>query len=86
MLFLVLVSFTFQNSGEKTTMMSTRNFYNAMTPGSHLGEEVIFETNFHTNYYSHDQQESPMSNTFSIFHLIIICQLGEEAMDIISTM
>ena len=23
-------------------MMSTRNFYNAMTPGSHLGEEVMF--------------------------------------------
>ena len=22
--------------GKKTTMMSTRNFYNAMTPGSHL--------------------------------------------------
>ena len=22
--------------------MSTRNFYNAMTPGSHLGEEVMF--------------------------------------------
>jgi len=28
--------------GQKTTMMSTRNFYNAMTPGSHLGEEVMF--------------------------------------------
>ena len=25
-------------------MMSTRNFYNAMTPGSHLGEEVKVET------------------------------------------
>merc|ERR1711863_9485 len=30
------------DSGKKTTMMSTRNFYNAMTPGSHLGEEVMF--------------------------------------------
>lgn len=30
--------------GKKTTMMSTRNFYNAMTPGSHLGEEVKVET------------------------------------------
>merc|ERR1712141_806480 len=28
------------DTGKKTTMMSTRNFYNAMTPGSHLGEEV----------------------------------------------
>jgi len=30
------------DTGKKTTMMSTRNFYNAMTPGSHLGEEVMF--------------------------------------------
>ena len=30
----------FIGEGKKTTMMSTHNFYNAMTPGSHLGEEV----------------------------------------------
>merc|ERR1711963_953706 len=30
------------DTGKKTTMMSTRNFYNAMTPGRHLGEEVMF--------------------------------------------
>ena len=33
---------TIFSTGKKTTMMSTRNFYNAMTPGSHLGEEVMF--------------------------------------------
>ena len=33
---------TIFSAGKKTTMMSTRNFYNAMTPGSHLGEEVMF--------------------------------------------
>jgi len=29
-------------TGKKTTLMSTRNFYNAMTPGSNLGEDVMF--------------------------------------------
>merc|ERR1712183_1266160 len=28
--------------GRKTTLMSTRNFYNAMTPGSSLSEEMMF--------------------------------------------
>jgi len=28
-------------SGKKTTMMSTRNFYNAMTPGSSLSEDMM---------------------------------------------
>merc|ERR1712203_945384 len=30
------------DTGKKTTWVSTRNFYNAMTPGSHLGEEAMF--------------------------------------------
>merc|ERR1712172_299885 len=28
--------------GRKTTLMSTRNFYNAMTPGSSMSEEMMF--------------------------------------------
>ena len=32
---------TFIFAGKKTTMMSTRNFYNAMTPGSSLTSEMM---------------------------------------------
>jgi len=35
------------SSGKKTNLMSTRNFYNAMTPGSHLGEEVMLGRSAH---------------------------------------
>merc|ERR1712226_1030126 len=30
-----------KDTGKKVTMMSTRNFYTAMTPGSHIGEDVM---------------------------------------------
>jgi len=34
-------------TGKKTNLMSTRNFYNAMTPGSHFGEEVMLGRSSH---------------------------------------
>ena len=58
---------TFIFAGKKTTMMSTRNFYNAMTPGSSLTSEMMIGKSAYKQI-----QESEINSRSKLHHQSLI--------------
>ena len=54
-------------AGKKTTMMSTRNFYNAMTPGSSLTSEMMIGKSAYKQI-----QESEINSRSKLHHQSLI--------------